>query len=123
MYVIEISTPDTAYIYDAWETEPRASLVGIFSERDARKVIALLNKERNRNPMPTKAFLKIPRRVVYRDVAQRYIERYGGKSQWQPTSHDNGYPILLGQDGEERAKIVMFDKFPKPVENHDDIPF
>ena len=121
MYLIEVSSSQIAYVYDAWQT-PHA-LVGIFSAFDAKKVIALLNKERNRNPMPAKVFLSKPRRVVYRDVACRYIRLHGGKSEWQPTGPDTGYPILIGSDGEERAEITMFDRYPSASTNLDGMPF
>ena len=75
MYLIE-TTPSkmTAFVWDTAKT-PK-TCVGIFSEYDAKKVIALLNAER------FKFQREIPRlrKGIHRDVAQRYIQRFGGRS-------------------------------------------
>lgn len=60
MYTLEASSKMTAYVWDAAETPPQ--LVGIFTEFDAKKVVELLNAERNRHPHEPK-----PRKVVHRD--------------------------------------------------------
>ena len=48
MYLIEISTPQTAYVYDTQSENGTAKgkIVGIFSAFDAKKVVRLLNRER-----------------------------------------------------------------------------
>lgn len=53
-------------------------------------------------------------RIIARDVACRYIQIYGGRSEWIRTDADDGYPVLIDRDGERRGQIDMFDKFPGP---------
>ena len=62
-------------------------------------------------------------RIIKRDVATRYIARFGGRSQWIQTDADAGYPILIDRDGDIRGSIDPFDAFPKSVEILDDMPF
>ena len=62
-------------------------------------------------------------RIIYRDVACRYLKRFGGHTEFVKTAADDGYPILVDLDGETRGQVSLFDKFPKPVEIVDEIPF
>lgn len=62
-------------------------------------------------------------RIIYRDVATRYLKRFGGHTEIVQTAADDGYPILIDIDGETRGQVRMFDRFPKPVEIVSEIPF
>ena len=62
-------------------------------------------------------------RIIHRDVAFRYFRLYGGQTEWVRTDVDDGYVILVDIDGETRGKITQFDKFPKPVEIDETLPF
>ena len=68
-------------------------------------------------------------RIIHRDVACRYIRVFGGQTEWVQTDVDCGYPILIDKDGERRASVDMFDRFPCPnakaldAELLDEIPF
>ena len=62
-------------------------------------------------------------RIIHRDVICRYLKRFGGHTEFVQTAADDGYPILIDIDGETRGQVSLFDKFPKPVEIVDEIPF
>ena len=47
-------------------------------------------------------------RIIYRDVACRYMRIYGGKTEWIQTHIDDGYPVLIDADGDERGKVSSF---------------
>ena len=55
-------------------------------------------------------------RIIHRDVATRYLKRYGGYTQKVPTpyAHDAYFVYLFDHEGEKRGEVSMFDKFPKP---------
>ena len=112
MYLIEISNPNTAYVWDL-KPEPR-EIVGIFSALDAKKVVRLLNRERYGESPPPPYKKPCKHRIIYRDVACRYIQVFGGKTQWVQTDVDCGYPILIDVDGEKRGMIDFRDRFPNP---------
>ena len=62
---------------------------------------------------------------TYRDVACRYIQRFGGSTYKEPTAIDDYEVYLRNRDGEIIATISSFDRFPKPVDTQifDNIPF
>lgn len=62
-------------------------------------------------------------RRVNRDVVCRYIQRFGGSTFSVPIAHDDIEIYLRDTHGRTIATVSLFDKFPKPVEIHDDIPF
>lgn len=62
-------------------------------------------------------------RIIFRDVARRYLKRYGGHTEFVQTAADDGYPVLIDLDGEKRGEVSMFDKFPKTVEIATEIPY
>ena len=62
-------------------------------------------------------------RIIYRDVACRYIKRFGGHTEFVQTAADDGYIILVDLDGETRGQVSLFDKFTKPIEIVSEIPF
>ena len=55
-------------------------------------------------------------RMIHRDVATRYLKRYGGHTQKVPTpyAHDAYFVYLFDHEGEKRGEVSMFDKFSKP---------
>ena len=68
----------------------------------------------------------IPKKVVGRDVACRYIIRYDGRTFWHQTDVDVAEVYLKNKHNDEViAKVGSFDKFPKPIDtsDFDDIPF
>jgi len=108
MYLIE-TTPHkmTAYVWDTLETPKK--LVGIFSEYDAKKVIALLNAERFKF---TKQLPRV-RKVIPRDVAQRYIERFGGSTRAVQIAADDAIVYLRNADGDVLGPVTQTDKYPR----------
>ena len=60
-------------------------------------------------------------RVIHRDVACRYLKRFGGHTQKEPTpyAHDAYFVYLFDSEGEKRGEVSMFDKFPKPPQVFD----
>ena len=62
-------------------------------------------------------------RVIPRDVACRYIQRYGGSTYHVPTAFDASIVCLIDADGARRGEVSMRDKFPKPAVSFSDIPF
>ena len=62
-------------------------------------------------------------RIIYSDVACRYLKIYGGHTEFVRTDVDDGYPVLIDLDGETRGQVSMFDKFPKPAEIVSEIPY
>lgn len=117
MYLVEISTPQTAYVFDTHIPRgTREHIVGIFSAYDAKKVVRLLNRERYGAEIPP--YKKPARyRIIARDVAVRYMRIYGGSSEWVQTDVDSGFPVLIDADGDRRGMIDPFDKFPAPEAN------
>ena len=63
-------------------------------------------------------------RKIHRDVAVRYIERFGGSTFVVQTEIDDCEIYLRNCLGLTIATVSMFDKFPKPPENIvDDLPY
>ena len=62
-------------------------------------------------------------RIIYRDVACRYLSLFGGHTEFVQTAADDGYPVLIDLDGETRGQVSMFDTFPKTVEIVSEIPY
>ena len=56
-------------------------------------------------------------RKIHRDVAVRYIERFGGSTFVVQTEIDDCKIYLQNSLGLTTATVSMFDKFPKPPEN------
>ena len=62
-------------------------------------------------------------RRVFRDVACRYIRRFGGSTFSVQTAIDDCEIYLRNAIGFPIATVSMFDKFPKPTPVFDDIPY
>ena len=62
-------------------------------------------------------------RVIHRDVACRYIERFGGSTFSVQTEIDDCEIYLQNALGQTIATVSMFDKFPKPPAILDDLPY
>lgn len=64
-------------------------------------------------------------KYVGRDVAIRYILRFGGATRAIPTDVDDMEIYLQNSFGLIIAKVSPFDTYPKPREPHtfDDIPY
>ena len=122
MYYCEVSSPLTAYVFDG---DAGNKLVGIFSAYDAKKVINLLNAERNAHAQPKPEGLSDVCKEVGRDIARRYLARFGGRTFRVPTAHDDFEIYLVNRENEAIATISIFDRFPKPVDESTltDIPF
>lgn len=62
---------------------------------------------------------------VFRDVACRYIQRFGGSTFSVQTDVDDAEIYLRNALGFPIATVSMFDRFPKPVDASElsDIPF
>ena len=62
---------------------------------------------------------------VFRDVACRYIARFGGSTFMVQTDADDAEIYLRNPHGEVIATVSMFDRFPKQVDENElaDIPF
>ena len=66
-----------------------------------------------------------PTRIVHRDVACRYVIRFGGRTFSEQTGIDTCVVYLRSELGVIVGRVSMFDKFPKPVDESifDDMPF
>ena len=64
-------------------------------------------------------------RSVFRDVACRYIQRFGGSTFMIQTDVDDADIYLRNADGFAIATVSAFDRFPKTIDDTelDDIPF
>ena len=62
-------------------------------------------------------------RKIHRDVAIRYIERFGGSTFVVQTEIDDCEIYLRNAFGLAIATVSMFDKFPKTVEIATEIPY
>ena len=62
-------------------------------------------------------------RKIGRDVAIRYMERYGGETFVVQTAIDEKEIYLRNAFGLTIASISIFDTFPKPVEIATEIPY
>lgn len=73
---------------------------------------------------PTVLFPHVYKRV-FRDVACRYIERFGGSTFMLQTDVDDAEIYLRNRQGFTIATVSMFDRFAKPVNDTElaDIPF
>lgn len=126
MYIVQISNPQTAYIYDTHRPNPtpKGEIVGIFSAYDAKKVARLLNAERYGDSGTPPYKKPAAHRIIHRDVAARYIQRFGGRSEWTQIDVDNANLYLIDKDGERRGQVFMIDKFTSSVDaTLDTIPF
>lgn len=65
------------------------------------------------------------KRVIYRDVVQRYCRIYGGETRFIVTdSPDNPKVILFDADGDARGEVSLFDKFAEiPDFDYSDLPY
>ena len=115
MYYCEISSPQIAYVYDANAGE----IVGIFSADDAKKVVALLNAERKAHPGPaTEPEILFPHvyKRTWRDVARRYIQRFGGSTFSVQTAADDAEIYLRNRQGTPIATVSLLNRFPEKVD-------
>lgn len=74
-------------------------------------------------PKPQPRIFPIPKKVVGRDVACRYIIRFDGSTFWHQTDVDVAEVYLQDREGNVIAKVSQFDTFPKTESIFDDIPF
>lgn len=91
-------------------------------EKIGAHLVACTNCEK---PKPKPLVFPIPKKVVGRDVACRYIVRFHGRTFWHQTDVDVAEVYLQNVKGDVIAKVSSFDRFPKPVANSEfeDIPF
>ena len=61
-------------------------------------------------------------RKIHRDVAVRYIERFGGSTFVVQTEIDDCETYLRNSLGLTIATVSQFEKFPKPPAFVDDLP-
>ena len=111
-------------ILDPSKTDDR--ILAREAEKIRRRTARELEKIIKRfSPNTDPVFLKKPARdrIIKRDVACRYLRRFGGSTEWIQTDIDAGYPVLIDKDGDKRGIVDSFDAFPKPVEIHENIPF
>lgn len=59
------------------------------------------------------------KRKTYRDIACRYITRYGGSTYHLQTDADNSEIYLKNAKGKTIAKVLPTDRYPQPVEVFD----
>ena len=76
-------------------------------------------------PMPSVEKKPAKNRIISADTARRYIQIYGGSSSWIRTDADDGYPVLIDDDGEIRAKIDLTGPMmpDNAIQRYAEIPF
>ena len=112
-----------AVAYPSHSTD--TSTADILSEiRKAESAIASANRLLT---LAKEKFTKKPagKRVIYRDVVQRYVRRYGGETRFVVTdSPDNARMVLYDAEGDARGEVSLFDKFAEiPEFDYSDLPY
>lgn len=80
-------------------------------------------------PVPKVVKKPAKHRLIPRDVACRYLQIYGGKTQRIPTAIDDMKVVLIDADGDERGQVSSFDgynlaaKYHEAITSVDRIPF
>lgn len=106
------------------EENPSAFVKGERDDPFAMPTLVLIDGEKRLGVVKPRGEKKPARdRIIKRDVACRYIARFGGETRWIQTDVDSGYPLLIDADGDRRAIVDPFDRFPKPVDVSSEIPF
>ena len=93
-------------------------------KKPLRSVAELIQRQRLKQKRPIFPYPKVYKRT-YRDVACRYLQRYGGRTHREQTAIDDFEVYLVNPNNVAIATISSLDRFPKPIEDVvcDDIPF
>jgi len=92
-------------------------------KRQSARVTLKLHRHITETRKNTPKDARKPIRDIHRDIACRYIARFDGSTFAVPTAPDDADIYLRNTYGLTIAKVLPTDRYPKPVEVFDDIPY